>query len=126
MPDNFDQWNFLKKQLHERKKFPFGRPREIWWCSVGTNIGVETNGKHDNFERPVLILRAYNAEMLKIVPLTTKIKTDKFHHKVSNDYESYAMISQIRVISGKRLLRKIGTISQVEFKNLKQALEKLG
>ena len=43
----FDKWNELKKKLHNSekpKKFYF-REREIWWCSLGLNIGFEEDGK---------------------------------------------------------------------------------
>lgn len=48
--------------------------REIWWCSIGENIGFEGDGKNDMFERPVLILKKYNAEVFFGAPLTTSTK----------------------------------------------------
>jgi mRNA interferase MazF len=123
---DFDQWNELKKQLNSRERFPFARPREIWWCSIGLNIGVESDGKHENFERPVVVVRAYNAEMIKVVPLTTREKRHPCYFEIKHDTKSFAVLAQAKTISGKRLLRKIGKISTEEFKRLKEALIELG
>ena len=126
MQKDFDDWNNLKKNLNTKESFPYPHPREIWWCSIGVNVGVEIDGKNDNFERPVLVLRAYNKEMIKIVPLTTKEKTSSFYFKIERgDLISYAVLSQIRVISAKRMIRKISKISPEEFKKLRLAIEHL-
>ena len=53
----FDRWNKVKQRL-ERKNidnsFHFYE-REVWWCSLGVNVGVEVDGKNHQFERPVLV-----------------------------------------------------------------------
>src|SRR3989344_2005502 len=109
---DFDRWNELKKKLHisvKAKDFYF-REREIWWCSLGVNIGFEQDGKNDNFERPVLIVKIFNKEVLWIVPLTSRHKDNKYYYKF--DYKNKpqsAILSQVRLISSKRLLRKIWT-----------------
>ncbi len=124
---DFDNWNNLKKNLNEKESFPYPRPREIWWCSIGINVGVEIDGKNYNFERPVLVLRAYNKEMLKVIPLTTKEKGLPYYFKIDRGaLTSYAVMSQVRVISSRRMIRKISKITPEEFKKLKIALEFLG
>ncbi len=124
---DFDNWNKLKKELNEKGNFPYPAPREIWWCSLGLNIGVEIDGKNENFERPVLVLRAYNKEMLKVVPLTTREKSPPFYFKIQNEaISSFAVISQTRVISSRRMIRKISKISPEEFQRLKAAIQKIG
>lgn len=124
---DFDNWSKLKKQLDSKDNFPFPQSREIWWCSLGLNIGVEIDGKNENFERPVLVLRVYNKEMIKIVPLTTKEKTSPFYFKINaENISSFAVLSQIRVISAKRMIRKISNVSVEEFKKLKLEIEKIG
>lgn len=40
-----DIWNEQKKNLHEIKNLPTFKEGEIWWCSVGKNIGKEDYGK---------------------------------------------------------------------------------
>jgi hypothetical protein len=55
MEKDFDRWNKKKKTLHQTDFTDFVHEREVWWCALGANVGVEADGKHDNFERPVLV-----------------------------------------------------------------------
>jgi mRNA interferase MazF len=57
MKKDFRKWHFRKKLVHESKNIPYFYEREIWWCSIGLNVGYEQDGKNDNFERPVLVLK---------------------------------------------------------------------
>lgn len=121
---DFDKWNILKKNLEKRSSFPFVSTKEIWWCALGVNIGIEIDGKNENFERPVLIIKAYNTEMIKIIPLTTSTRDNKYYFKIKKiTFEgkmSYAVLSQVRTISAKRLLRKIGgKILKEDFNKIK-------
>ena len=61
-PKDFDTWNALKKHIHQKRFLAFVHAREVWWCSLGLNVGTEQDGKHTAFERPVLILRKFNRE----------------------------------------------------------------
>ena len=71
MAKAFDQWNIFKKWLDAKQAAGglFFHEREIWWCSLGMNVGVEIDGKNFRFERPVLIVRRFNNHMLWIAPL---------------------------------------------------------
>lgn len=58
MPKDFDKWSRNKKLLEEHAYAQLSfHEREIWWCSLGLNLGDEQDGKHQDFERPVLVLR---------------------------------------------------------------------
>ena len=57
----------------------FVKAGEVWWATLGYNIGVEVNGKKDNFSRPVIVLRVYSKEMVLILPLTSKDKSNSEH-----------------------------------------------
>ena len=48
---DFDKWNELKKKLHVRQERLLFHEREIWWCSLGVNIGFEENGKNEKTNR---------------------------------------------------------------------------
>ena len=118
MKKDFDQWNTQKKKVDERKvrRDLFFYEREVWWCTLGVNIGVETDGKNENYERPVLIVKKFNDAMIWIVPLTSREKLGPHYLKVTHDPGmSWVCLSQIRTVSTKRLLRKIGMISEQEF-----------
>jgi hypothetical protein len=36
----FDKWNDVKKKTHHKHVSVLYREQEIWWCSLGVNIGV--------------------------------------------------------------------------------------
>ncbi len=42
---DFNKWNLKKQKLNSRKDFSHPKEREVWWCSVGQNIGTEIYGK---------------------------------------------------------------------------------
>jgi len=84
MYKDFDCWNKLKQTL-ERRVHVFCNERESWRCSIGANIGIETSGKNKLFERPILILQVFNKHSIRVVPLTSKEKNDRFHTKL--DYQ---------------------------------------
>ena len=38
---DFNEWNTQKKTIHNSGENKFYHPRDIWWCSLGTNVGFE-------------------------------------------------------------------------------------
>ena len=107
----FDRWNAEKKKIHDRSSAPFAYPREMWWCSFGANVGAEIDGKNDNFERPALIVRVYNKDTMLVLPITSRSKNDTFHVAVQVPVGTvWVVLTQARVISSKRLLRKLGVL----------------
>ncbi len=120
---DFDRWNALKKSL-ENKVSVFCNERELWWCSVGVNIGTETCGKNELFERPVLILQVYNKNSIRIVPITSKVKNDRFHTPI--EYQGmfgWAILSHAKTISSKRLQRKLYKINMFQHEWVMSRLE---
>lgn len=120
----FKEWGELKPQIHGAKKNVYFHQREIWYVALGENIGFEQNGKGEKFKRPVIILKKFNKHCFLAVPLTTQKKEGKYYFQISEikGKQNYAILSQIRLISSKRLITKIGMIPQTEFKNLKQKI----
>ncbi len=116
----FDKWSTLKKEIERTSVKKFAHAREVWWCSLGINIGAEIDGKNENFERPVIVMKVYNKETLLVLPITSKEKKDKFHHRVETTQKiTWVKLTQTRLISTKRLLRKIDVIGEKEFFALK-------
>lgn len=116
---NFDSWNNLKKEIDKKDIKIFCNSREIWWCSIGLNIGSEEDGKNELFERPVLIIKVFNRDMLRIAPLTSKVKDDKNHIQIKyNERVGSVIFSQIKTISSKRLSRKLCRLDKKQFKNV--------
>lgn len=139
MKKDFDGWSEFKKNLEDKERVVFAWPREIWWCSLGINLGAEIDGKNDLFERAVLVMRVYNRETMLILPITTKRKNDQFHYGIfiktasspTKDYLEldklvWVKLTQSRVISNKRLLRKICVISDEDYHKIREAFKKDG
>ena len=86
MNKDFDSWNKEKQETENRKRNYnfFYHTRELWWCAVGVNIGVETDGKNQNFERPVLIVKKFNQDMFWGLPLTSHEKAGDFYQKIAH------------------------------------------
>ncbi len=115
---DFDQWNIKKKQTDSKSvdRNLFIHTREVWWCSIGINIGVEIDGKNNDFERPVLLVKKFNGMMFWGIPLTSKKKDHPYIIKVEHSKGiSYANLAQLRLLSSKRILRKVGVISKESF-----------
>lgn len=111
----FDVWNSLKKDISKSFRNDFFYEREIWWCSLGMNIGSEQNGKNARFERPVLIVKKYSKDIALVLPLTTSIKKGDYYVPLDTFDNSCVIISQARTVSSKRFLRKIATISVKDY-----------
>jgi mRNA-degrading endonuclease toxin of MazEF toxin-antitoxin module len=119
MNKDFDTWNKLKKEIQNRGEHTYAYPREIWWCSLGINVGAEVDGKNENFERPVIVLKVYNKETMLVLPITSKEKNDRFHHMIQTEQKTvWVKLTQPRMISNKRLLRKVDVLDQDSFKTL--------
>lgn len=116
MEKDFDQWNEKKKTVHRHDDVIGVHERELWWISFGLNVGVEIDGKQTSFERPGIILRKFNNHMLWVVPTTSQQKSSPFYERfIFDNGEYFAALTQLRTISTKRLLRKIGMISAADF-----------
>ena len=126
MQAEFDTWNEQKKSIHNIQQCPMFKEREVWWCSLGANVGDEQNGKGSSFTRPVLVLKKFNRNLFLGVPMSTKIKDNKFYHRISfREKEQSALLSQIKVIDAKRLKDKMGEITGNEMAKLKQVIREL-
>lgn len=124
---NFEEWIKNKKDIETKiRKLPIFHKSEIWWCSIGINIGDEEDGKNENFERPVLILRKFSKNLFIGIPLSTKIKDGEHYVNFKTEKLDYSvLLSQSRILSSKRLLRKINKISRGKFFIVTEAYKKL-
>jgi mRNA-degrading endonuclease toxin of MazEF toxin-antitoxin module len=126
MNKDFKEWHNQKSDLHENKVRVFFHVREVWFASVGANIGFEQDGRGDKFLRPVVILKKFNNEVLWCIPLTKNQKKGKYYYSFLLGSEvSTAILSQIRLIDCKRLQYKIGDIDQKDFDEIKEKLKQL-
>lgn len=118
----FSIWNVNKERLDNKLNGPIFYAGEIWWCALGKNIGQEQDGKNQLFERPVMILKKFNDDICIILPTTSTEKVGRYYHTI-NQIQSAIILSQIRLISSKRLLRLITRISRSEFEIIRQKVK---
>lgn len=124
MQKDFDDWNKEKKQLEVKgyESLPF-HEREIWWCSIGINLGDEQDGKNDLFERPVLIVKKFSRRLAWVLPMSTKPKEGIYYHQLNYDNRTFVVIlSQLRLVSTKRFRRFIRKISSEHFVEIRQKI----
>lgn len=90
----FDEWNSVKKEIEDYHRAPV-KLGEIYWCRIGLNIGVEQDGKGDDFMRPVIIIKKFSDQIVDKTP-------------------AQEILNQIRPIDTKRLLSSLGQIGTTE------------
>ncbi len=127
MKKDFQNWHYKKSIINETEKRPFFHEKEIWFCYVGANVGFEQDGIGEDFQRPILIIRKFNNEILWAIPLSKTKNRNKYYFEFpfSETITSVAILSQIRLIDAQRLSRKIGTIREKDFKELIKKLKAL-
>lgn len=121
---DFDKWNKQKKKLHMHERAVLFHEREIWWCSLGVNVGFEQDGANELFERPVLIVKKFNRDVLWVLPLTRSEKKNKYHFPLAQNQERNSMVilSQLRLISAKRLQRRMHKLPWKQFQEIVEAV----
>jgi mRNA-degrading endonuclease toxin of MazEF toxin-antitoxin module len=122
---DFDGWNNLKKQIHNEKPNRFYHRQEIWWCSLGLNIGFEHDGAGVKYQRPVLILKGLSPNTCLVAPLTSSTYTHPLRIPIGfvADRKASVVISQIRIIDTKRLTERICFMNKETFESVRKAVK---
>lgn len=123
----FSEWIGLKEKIHNNIfKPPLFKEGEIWWCSIGENIGSEINGKSGLFSRPVLIFKKLSKNSFLGIPTSSQDRKGSWYVRVTlNNVFSTVLLSQIRFFDYKRLSTKIGHLDSFDFKQVKIGFKKL-
>jgi len=107
------------------------KKREIWWCKLGKNVGIEQGGKGINFSRPVLIIKVFNKDMFWGLPISSHNRSKKkdlmkyYYELVDMKLVGFVCLSQPRVFDSRRLERKITKINYKKFFVIKKLLKRL-
>jgi len=124
---DFDRWNAIKKSVEKEQLEPSKYPKEgeVWMSILGKNIGFEQNGGGENFSRPLLVIKKFYNHMFWIVPLSTKQKTLNFYYNFTDPETNNvsAIVAQIKLVSVKRLQRKMYALSSLHQQNIKELLK---
>jgi mRNA interferase MazF len=123
----WSEWFGLKQRLHEmRQAPPLVSERDIWWASVGENVGSEVNGKSDLFSRPVVILKKLSHSFYFVVPTTTQPREGTWYVPFSlGGKEMIACLHQARALDYRRLSSRLGTIDGDDFSRVRSGFRAL-
>ena len=120
MPKDFQLWHNRKSSINESNPRVFFHERDVWWCSLGHNIGSEEDGKGNDFGRPVVIFRKFNNRTFWAIPLTTLKKENRLNVRISigDITDRYAIIQQMRLMDAKRLYQYMGMADKESFEQI--------
>jgi len=122
----FNSWNLKQQELDSKKRKLLFKEGEIWWCSIGMNVGQEVYGKGKNFSRPVIILKKLSHNFCIILPITTKGSRGMgLHALYTNKKERWIMMNQMRSISANRLYARESEMTEEDFIVLKKSVAQL-
>jgi mRNA interferase MazF len=115
------EWFKLKIALWNKKDNIVFKQGDLWWCSLGINLGEEIFGKGEKFTRPVLIFKKFTGNSFLGLPLTIQEKKGSWYVKVETaGVKRSVMLNQARILDKKRLTNRIGAVSGADFKEIKR------
>ena len=112
----------ILEKLHAKEyQPPYVNEGDIWWISIGENIGSEINGKSKLFSRPVIILKKLAHGFYFVIPTTTKIRKGTwFVHFNQQSKNMSACLHQSRCIDYRRFYSKLGRLDDEDFAKVKK------
>lgn len=113
-------WCKLKVALWNKQNKIVFKQGDIWWCSLGMNLGEEMFGKGTKFTRPVLVFRKFTSNSFLGLPITKQEKHGSWYVEITMHKEKrWVMLNQARVLDKKRLTNRIGELDGADFKKVK-------
>ncbi len=127
MIKKFLEWIGLKEKLHSKMHDPpYVSEGEIWWASIGENIGSEISGKSDRFSRPVIILKKLTRSFYFVVPTTTQQRTGSWYVRFKQgDKNNTACLHQAKPMDYRRFFSKLGKIDNEDYKKIQEGFYRL-
>ena len=114
-------WCKLKILLWNKQSKAVFKQRDIWWCSLGVNLGEEMFGKGEKFTRPVLIFRKFTSNSFLGLAITKQEKQGSWYVEITIHKERrWVMLNQARILDKKRLTNRIGVLDDNDFKKVKE------
>jgi mRNA interferase MazF len=115
-----EEWSAVKTELAAKSSGILFKEGEVWWASIGINLGEEIYGKGEKFRRPVLIFKKLTHNSFLGLPITGQEKVGSWYVPIQlPGRPRSAMLHQARVFDRKRVSAYIGTIKQDDFENIK-------
>ena len=126
MNKDFDAWGKKKKILEQKRERLLFRSADIWWCSIGLNVQEESCGKGVDYVRPVLVYVKLSCDIFIGIPLSTKEKQGSWFCSIESEGKKMcALLCQVRMFSASRLQRRLSTLGNTNFLQVKRKLEAL-
>ena len=127
MIKKFLGWITLKSKLHDMvSNPPLVKERDLWWLSVGENIGSEMNGKSGLFSRPALVIKKLSRGFFLIAPTTSVPHEGSWYVCIKHGgKDTFVCLHQIRTVDYRRLSSRLGQIDSDDFDRVKSAFLKL-
>ncbi len=127
MEKRFGQWFEVKEKLHSGTQHaPYVNEGDIWWFSVGENIGSEINGKSKIFTRPAIIYKKLAHGFYLVIPTTSQQKDGSWYIGIRQQgKEMWGCLHQIRTIDFRRLWSRMGRIDDEEWRALRAGFRRL-
>ena len=126
MEKDFLDWTAVKNKLHNNGAVVEFSEGQVWWAAIGRNIGVEINGKNEDYSRPVIIFKKLCNLCFLAIPLTSQPHSGTWYvHFNFQGRDQYAVLSQIRLMSVFRLYNRMGKLSAGDYDKIQAGFEKL-
>jgi mRNA interferase MazF len=118
----FLEWIRVKISLdYSKAKPPLVSEGDIWWASLGENVGHEINGKGESFSRAIIIFRKISYGSYLVIPTTSQphrgaqyVMYWEYGKKIN------ACLHQIRVIDYRRLREKVGSLRKPDMARIEK------
>ena len=93
---DFRGWFKIKKSIHYGGATRSVKEGELWWSSVGENVGVEICGKGKTFTRPVIVFKKIGSKSFWAIPLTSKQHSGSWYVPFEfNGRKEVAVLAQV-------------------------------
>lgn len=124
---HFPEWNERKIVLDANShKAPYVSTGDIWWVSMGANIGSEIDGKSELFSRPAIVYKKLAHGFHFVIPTTSQQKEGSwyvgFRHKGK---DMYVCLHQARAIDYRRFSSKLGSLDDQDLERIGFGFRKL-
>ena len=117
----FQEWCKLKIALWRKDSKVIFKQGDIWWCSLGMNLGEEIFGKGTKFTRPVLIFRKFTSNSFLGLPLTTQEKRGSWYVEITiHGKKNWVILNQARILDRKRLTNRIAALDDADLKKVRE------
>lgn len=130
-PKEYSDWMEVKTRMHNKhlnfENNIYYKEGEVYWISLGKNVGFEEDGKGFLFTRPVLVVKGISRTLFFGVPLTSQPRHGDFYCSLRlHDMPSYGMISQMRSFDTARVVgNRYGKVSQGTLEKIRTQIRNL-